>query len=77
MRSSLKRVPQAESMARLMLDEGEREQFADKQIEVREVEVKHGNGVCRIVGRYQCVEDIAAQAEVDPSSQTPAGEPEW
>ena len=68
---------QAESMARLMLDEGEREQFADKQIEVREVEVKHENGACRIVGRYQCVEDIAAQSEVDPSSQTPAGEPEW
>ena len=64
-------------MARLMLEEGEREQFAGREIEVRDVEVTHENGVCRIVGRYQCVEDIAAQSEVDPSSQTPAGEPEW
>ena len=68
---------QAENMARLMLEEGEREQFAGREIEVRNVEVTHENGVCRIVGRYQCVEDIAAQSEVDPSSQTPAGEPEW
>lgn len=67
---------QAESMARLMLEEGERERFPDCTVELRDVTVTHAGGACRIVGVYQCIEDIAVQSAPDPA-QEPAGKPEW